>query len=73
MIFHPRTFVLSGHQMLYYGDSDKNVKKMKVIVPQLLELTTVEKEIGGFFSREKKTTKMFTIRGEERSLQVEHS
>lgn len=36
LTFHPRTFVLSGKQLLYYGDSDKNVKKMLTIVPQQL-------------------------------------
>lgn len=73
LTFHPRTFVLSGHQILYYGDSDKDVKKMDVVIPQLLELTTIEKDIGGFFSRTKKPTKMFTIHGNERNLQIEHS
>jgi hypothetical protein len=36
LTFHPRTFVMSGHQLIYYGDNDKNVKKIMVIVPQLL-------------------------------------
>lgn len=62
---------MNGDQLVYHGD-DSNMK-MLIVKPQVLELNTVEKEIGGFFSRERVDTKSFTVEGEERTLEIEYN
>ena len=66
--FHPKTFILTGEQLVYYGE-DSNTK-MVVVKPQVLRLTRVEKELGGFFSREKRETQVFKIEGENKAIEI---
>lgn len=73
--FHQKVFSLTGNQLLYYKLKDKNNgKTITLIVPQLLELISIEKEVRvNWISHEKQPTMIYILKGHERNVEIEHN